>query len=152
VSHPQLGIVAIGRNEGERLRGCLESAIVSAAPVVYVDSGSTGSVALARSAGCEVVELDLREPFTAARARNEGFARLRMLAPERRYVQFVDGDCEIAAGWLSSAAEFLDAHPAIGAVCGRRGERYPGRSIYNFLCDMDWDRPIGEPAHAVATR
>lgn len=145
MSRPEFGIVAIGRNEGERLRGCLESAIVSTAPVVYVDSGSTdGSVPLARSAGCEVVELDRREPFTAARARNEGFASLRMLAPDLRYVQFVDGDCEMAAGWLSSAAEFLDAHPAVAAVCGRRRERHPGRSIYNFLCDMDWDRPIGE--------
>jgi len=145
MSRPRFGIVAIGRNEGERLRWCLDSAIASAALVVYVDSGSTdGSVRLARSAGCDVVELDQSEPFTAARARNKGFARLRTLAPELAYVQFVDGDCEIAAGWLSSAAGFLDTHPAVASACGRRRERHPGRSIYNLLCDIDWDRPIGE--------
>src|SRR5207302_6800108 len=27
---------------------------------------------------------------------------------------------------------------------GRRRERYPDRSIYNRLCDREWDIPIGE--------
>jgi len=34
-----LGAVAIGRNEGERLRRCLQSLIGRVAVVVYVDSG-----------------------------------------------------------------------------------------------------------------
>ena len=41
----ELGVVAIGRNEGERLRRCLESVRKQCAHVVYVDSGSKdGSV------------------------------------------------------------------------------------------------------------
>jgi glycosyltransferase involved in cell wall biosynthesis len=53
---PCLGVVAIGRNEGERLRRCLESAVASAAATVYVDSGSTDdSVATARALGAQVV-------------------------------------------------------------------------------------------------
>ena len=45
-----IGVVAIGRNEGERLRRCLESLDGHGLTVVYVDSGSTDdSVALARS-------------------------------------------------------------------------------------------------------
>ena len=64
----QLGIVVIGRNEGERLRSCLASTVGPHRTVVYVDSGSSdGSVELARSMGAEVVELDLSLPFTAAR-------------------------------------------------------------------------------------
>ena len=48
----ELGIVTIGRNEGERLRGCLKSLAGRGLPVVYVDSNSTdGSVELARSMG-----------------------------------------------------------------------------------------------------
>ena len=35
-----IAIVAIGRNEGERLRRCLESVMGRGAPVIYVDSGS----------------------------------------------------------------------------------------------------------------
>ncbi len=142
---PRLGAVAIGRNEGERLRSCLESLIGRADPVIYVDSGSTDdSVAMARALGAEVVGLDMTVPFTAARARNAGFARLRELAPDLPYVQFVDGDCEVVGGWLETAAAFLDAHPDVAVVCGRRRERFPEASIYNRLCDIEWDTPVGE--------
>lgn len=137
------GVVAIGRNEGERLRACLAS--VNGQRVVYVDSGSTdGSVTLARSMGAEVVELDMSRPFSAARARNEGLARLREIAPDVRYVQFVDGDCAIANGWMEAAAAFLQEHQGHAVVCGRRRERFPERSVYNRLCDMEWDTPVGE--------
>ena len=68
--------------------------------IIVVDSGSTDdSAAMARTMGAEVVELDMSMPFTAARARNEGFRRLRELAPNAKYVQFVDGDCEFSPGW-----------------------------------------------------
>jgi glycosyltransferase involved in cell wall biosynthesis len=138
------GVVVIGRNEGQRLVTCLRS-VSTAAAVVYVDSNSTdGSVQAARELGAEVVELDLSIPFTAARARNAGFARLLTIIPELPYVQFVDGDCELAAGWLNAAAAFLDAHADAAAVCGRLHERYPDRSVYNWLCDKEWDRPTGE--------
>ena len=140
-----IGVVVIGRNEGERLRRCLQSLGRVASQVVYVDSGSTdGSIEAARALGAEVVALDLRLPFTAARARNEGYRRLRDLAADAKYVQFVDGDCELAAGWLEKAARFLDEHPGVAAVCGRLRERFPQRSVYNMLCDIEWDRPAGE--------
>jgi len=142
-----LACVIIGRNEGERLRRCLESVLPRSAKVVYVDSGSTdGSVELARSLGAEVVALDMRQPFTAARARNAGFAALQDL-PVDAYVQFVDGDCEVRADWLARAQAFLAEHPKTAAVAGRRRERYPERSIYNRLCDMEWAVPVG-PAKA----
>src|ERR1700738_3404233 len=88
-----VGVVVIGRNEGDRLRRCLESVRGTADRVVYVDSGSSdNSVAMSRGLGATVVELDLRIPFTAARARNEGFDRLLGEQPALRYVFFVDGD------------------------------------------------------------
>ncbi|HWA38232.1 MAG TPA: glycosyltransferase [Burkholderiales bacterium] len=140
-----IGVVVIGRNEGERLRRCCESLAGAAAQVVYVDSGSTdGSVAMVERMGFAVVELDLNVPFTAGRARNEGFRRLRALVPGLRYVQFLDGDCTLAAGWLTQAIAFLDAHPGVAVVCGRRRERHPQQSVYNLLCDMEWDTPVGE--------
>jgi len=139
------GVVAIGRNEGERLRRCLQSAVGKAAMVVYVDSGSSdSSVSLARALGCEVVELDMQVPFTAARARNEGFRCIRQLDPQLNFVQFVDGDCEFDSGWLSKASRFLVTHAGVAIVCGRRRERFPEKSVYNMLCDMEWDRPPGE--------
>jgi GT2 family glycosyltransferase len=142
-----LAVVAIGRNEGARLQTCLHSALAAgmAAVVVYVDSGSTdGSVALAQALGCSVVNLDLRTPFTAARARNEGFARALQLQSGLTHVQFVDGDCELVAGWLPAALAFLQTTPDVAAVCGRRRERFPQRSIYNQLCDIEWNTPVGQ--------
>ena len=112
---------------------------------VYVDSGSTdGSAEVARALGVDVLILDKQLPFTAARARNEGFRRLNELAPGLRYVQFIDGDCEIVTGWLDKSRVFLDQHPDVAVVYGRRRERYPQRSIYNMLCDIEWDTPVGE--------
>ncbi len=140
----RVGVVAIGRNEGERLIRCLQS-VVGRSEVVYVDSGSTdGSVAAARSLGAEVVALDMSIPFTAARARNAGFARLRELWPDVEYVQFLDGDCEVAPEWLERATAELDRRPELGAICGRLRERHPEASIYNRLCDIEWDIPLGE--------
>jgi GT2 family glycosyltransferase len=143
-----VGVVAIGRNEGERLRACLESVVGEAAAVVYVDSGSTdGSVELARALGCEVVELDMSVPFTAARARNAGVERLREVAPGVAHVQLVDGDCEVVAGWLSTARARLEERPDLAVACGRRRERHPDASVYNRLCDVEWDTPIGDAEH-----
>jgi GT2 family glycosyltransferase len=143
-----VGVVAIGRNEGERLRACLTAltgGLGRRFRTVYVDSGSTdASVALATSLGVETVHLDMSIPFTAARARNAGVERLRELHPDLRYVHVIDGDCEMVAGWMETAAAFLEAHPEVAIVCGRRRERYPERSIYNLLCDMEWEGPSGD--------
>jgi GT2 family glycosyltransferase len=140
-----VGIVAIGRNEGPRLRRCLESVVRQSPHIVYVDSGSTdNSVAMAKGLGVEVIELDMSIPFTAARARNAGFQRLCELWPDIVYVQFVDGDCEVAAGWLARASEELDRRVDVAAVCGRLRERHPEASIYNRLCAIEWDTPVGD--------
>jgi len=139
-----IGLVVIGRNEGERLRRCLGSIDGARYPVVYVDSGSTdGSVAMARAMGAEVVELDTGVPFTAARARNAGWRRLIELTPEVAAIQFVDGDCEVEAEWLEKAAGFLAANPTTAVVCGRRRERFPQSSPYNAMCDAEWNTPVG---------
>ena len=139
------GIVVIGRNEGERLRRCLDSAMNLGVPVVYADSMSAdASPELARSMGAEVVELDGSRPTTAGLGRNEGFERLMKDSPGVRFVQFVDGDCEVRPGWLEAGREALETMPGVAVVCGRLREREPEASVYNRLCDMEWRRPVGE--------
>lgn len=136
-----LGVVVIGRNEGERLRRCLNSVIVQAKVVVYVDSGSSDdSVPLAKSIGAVVVDLDLSTPFTAARARNAGAAHLAAISAGIDYLQFVDGDCELNPGWFETACQMLDDHPEITALAGRLQERFPERSVYNRLGDLEWNQ------------
>jgi GT2 family glycosyltransferase len=143
-----VGIVVIGRNEGMRLERCLRAALEARRPgasVVYVDSGSTdGSPARARALGVDVVELDPARPFTAARGRNAGFRFLWERERALRFVQFLDGDTELVPGWLDAALAALARDPSLAAVCGRRRERAPDATIYNRLCDMEWNTPVGE--------
>jgi len=140
-----VGIVIIGRNEGDRLSKCLASVLPTAQAAMYVDSGSTdGSVEMAQTMGANVLPLDLGSPLTAARARNAGYERLLSLHPKIRFVMFVDGDCEVVDGWMHDARDYLEASPECAAVCGRRRERHPERSVYKKLCDIEWAAPLGD--------
>lgn len=141
---PSIGIVIIGRNEGERLIACLESLKETGAQIVYVDSGSTdGSVEAAKSRGADIVSLDMTKPFTAARARNAGYAKLTAeSAPE--FVQFIDGDCTLAPGWLDAATRYLLANTRYAVACGRRRETRPDQTIFNRLVDREWETPVGD--------
>jgi GT2 family glycosyltransferase len=144
----EIGIVVIGRNEGLRLERCLEGALATGAPLVYVDSGSSdGSVELARRLGAAVHPLDpAAGGFSAGRARNEGFQRLLALAPEVALVQFVDGDCELFPGWLEVGQAALRARADAAVAFGRLRERHPEASPYNRLCALEWEQPPGEVA------
>ena len=113
--------------------------------VIYADSGSTdNSMQVAEQFGARVLSLDAGIPFTAARARNEGFMLLKDLEPAIRFVQFIDGDCELDGGWLEAAADFIDRRNDVAVVCGRRREQHPTASVYNRLCDIEWETPVGE--------
>jgi GT2 family glycosyltransferase len=141
-----IGVVAIGRNEGQRLLRCLTS--LAGMRAVYVDSGSTdGSPLRARGLGIDVVELDRSRPFTAARGRNAGFERISERIPDLEWVQFIDGDCELHPDWIAAASAYLAAHADVAVVFGRRRERDPDASLYNRLADLEWD---GSPGDALA--
>ncbi len=122
-----------------RLKTCLESARGESDSILYVDSGSTdGSVDLCMEMGIEVHSLDPSSPFSAARARNEGFKIITELSPDTEYVQFIDGDCELDNNWLSHAVKFLSSNDRYAIVCGEVEERFPDHSIYNRLCQIEW--------------
>ena len=141
-----VGVVVIGRNEGERLNRCLRSLVgQTTSSIVYVDSGSTdNSVELAKSLGVDVVDLDISIPFTMSRGRNTGFKRLLELQPDLEWVQFVDGDCEFDRGWIGKGLAFLRERPDVAVVCGIQRERYPDATLYNRLIDLEWQGPFGE--------
>lgn len=147
----EVGIVIIGRNEGARLERCLCSAQRAldgerlARHIVYVDSGSCDdSVDRALAAGVDVVTLRPTRPFSAARGRNAGLAHLLRRHPKLAAVQFIDGDTELQPGWLAAARRALGARAEVAAVCGRRRERAPHASVWNRLCDLEWDTPLGD--------
>jgi GT2 family glycosyltransferase len=137
--------VVIGRNEGQRLVRSLLSVQRERVEVVYVDSASSdGSVEAAGALGVRAISLDPSERLSAARGRNAGFEDVMKAHPDVEYVQFLDGDSEVAPGWLARAAAELDAFPKVAAVCGRVHEKNPRASIYNALYELDWVFTPGE--------
>ncbi len=141
----EIGIVIIGRNEGDRLRASLDSALTTKYSVVYIDSGSKdSSVQIARAKNIPTVELENTEPFTAARARNAGFKFLKELYPNIKYVQFVDGDCQLIEGWIPYGVDYLKDHAKIAIVTGDLHEMEAKETIYNNLCELEWRKDPGE--------
>lgn len=140
-----IGIVVIGRNEGQRLSLSLQSMQQSKCPIVYVDSGSSdNSLEIAKPLVSCLHQLDSSTPFSAARARNEGFDKITTLFPTLQYIQFVDGDCVLYAGWLDAAKAAFAVDAKRAAVIGHLQELNPDASIYNRMCAMEWRSPAGD--------
>ena len=47
-------------------------------------------------------------------------------------------------GWTDEALLFLETQQDISSVCGILRERHPELSVYNWLCDQEWNGPVGE--------
>ena len=132
-----ISVVVIGRNEGERLRRCLQSVFEMDhdgfdIEVIYADSGSMDkSVELAESMGAKTIVLHPERP-SAALGRNAGWR-----AATGAIVLFLDGDTILHPRFVTdSLADFSD--PEIAVVWGHRRELYPERSIYIRTLDLDW--------------
>jgi GT2 family glycosyltransferase len=111
-----VGVVVLTHTRVEDLLTTLAHFEAVAEPVrlVVVDNASTdGTRALlgARFPRVPVVSLPAN---VGAAGRNAGVAAL-----DTPYVAFCDDDCWWAPGALARAAAILDAHPALGLVCGR---------------------------------
>lgn len=134
---PDVSVVVIGRNEGERLLRCLGS--VAAAhwgawrhEVIVVDSHSTdGSPERARAAGAQVLGIGAARPCAAV-GRNIGWRAAR-----GRLILFLDGDTVLHPDFVRHAMAALD-DPRVVAAWGHRREMRPGQSVYTRVLDLDW--------------
>ena len=142
---PELSVVVIGKDEGERLKRCLASVRQMAAPsggieLIYVDSKSTDhSIQIAEQAGARATILDTDRP-TAGAARNAGW-RLAT-AP---FVFFIDGDCAVDPSFaVRTLPEFRDDRIAV--VFGRLRERHRETLFYDRMMEFDRFSPPPGPA------
>ena len=139
---PGISVVAIGRNEGERLVRCLRSVLDADYPkdkleLIYVDTNSTDdSCANAEKLGAKVIKVNPLRP-TAATARNPGWH-----AAKHDLIQFLDGDTILNPSWLRAGVAAL-ADPDIACVFGHRDELAAADTIYNFWAHHDWYVPPG---------
>ncbi len=134
---PQLSVVIIGRNEGQRLVDCIRSVQAMNDPpegmeIIYVDSDSTdGSPASAEALGVQVLVVHPERP-AAAIGRNAGWR-----AAKAPLILFLDGDTILHPDFVKEAKLTLD-DPKIAMVCGYLRERYPEASVYQRVLDLDW--------------
>ena len=132
-----VSVVAIGRNEGDRLRRCLQSVAAMNSTgfkteTIYVDSGSVdGSVETSRVAGAHTISLHAERP-TAALGRNAGWQQA-----QGEFVLFMDGDTILAPDFVTQALEAMQ-NAEVAVVWGHRREIDAEGSIYNRVLDLDW--------------
>ena len=139
---PDVSVVVIGRNEGERLARCLASVAradwgATRCELIYVDSRSgDDSVARAAQMGARALVLDDASPC-AAKARNLGWRQAR-----GEYILFLDGDTELHPEFVGNALGALH-DGRLCAVWGHRRESRPQQSWYTRVLDLDWVYPTG---------
>lgn len=139
---PGISVVAIGRNEGQRLVRCLESVMASDYPadrveLIYVDSDSTDdSCEAAAKLGARVIRIKPERPC-AAIGRNAGFR-----VAKHDLVQFLDGDTILNKNWFRRAVQEI-SNPTIACVFGHREEMATDDTIFNFWAHHDWYVPPG---------
>jgi len=137
-----VSVVIIGRNEGERLRRCIES--VQCArwgdllyDIWYVDSQSTdASMAHARELGVNTLLLQDGE-MCAAKARNLGW-----MTAGGAFILFLDGDTQLHCDFVEESMKALE-ESSLCAVWGHRRESNPLQSVYTRVLDLDWIYPAG---------
>jgi hypothetical protein len=143
--HPALSVVVIGRNEGARLKRCLDSVKAMRVPaggveIIYVDSDSGDeSPRIAGEAGARVIVLRPQRP-TAALGRDTGWRA--SLAP---FILFVDGDPVIHPDFVTHAMPDF-ANPKVAVVFGRTCEIDSNTSVFSRVYDLDWPYPPPGPA------
>jgi cellulose synthase/poly-beta-1,6-N-acetylglucosamine synthase-like glycosyltransferase len=142
MKQPQLSVVIIGRNEGQRLIDCIRSVQAINEPkdsveIIYVDSDSTdGSPAEAEALGAKVLIVHPERP-AAAIGRNAGWR-----VAQAPLVLFLDGDTILHPDFVKKAIQVLD-DPQVAIVWGHRRELAPYASVYQRVLDLDWVYPPG---------
>lgn len=141
--YKKIDVIIIGLNAEKTLKNCIESIYktsyeIKDINIVYVDGGSTDeSVNIAKEMNVETLELNLEYP-TPGKQRNEGWK-----AGKSEFVQFLDSDTELDKNWLIHAIKIMEDEE-VGAVFGDRIEKYPEKSIFNFIGNLEWNTKSGE--------
>lgn len=147
--HPQLSIVVIGRNEGERLQRCLQS-VKTSGPAelqvehIYVDCASQDdSVRIAERSGFRVIPVKPERP-TPGLTRNSGWR-----VASAPLILFLDGDTVLEPGFLRRALPVLEDE-GVAVVFGRTRELFPNANPYHHVFDLHWWSPPAGPAETSA--
>jgi GT2 family glycosyltransferase len=113
---PRLSVVILTYNRQDELRRTLQHmcALPEQPPIIVVDNASSDGTA-------DMVHTEFPQVRLIASPGNIGGAgrNLGVQAADTPYVAFADDDSWWEPGALPAAADLLDAHPSVAAVCSR---------------------------------
>ncbi len=142
-----IDVVIIGVNCEQTLNGCIQSVKDShytkgKLHLFYVDGGSSDKSLEIAAAFSDVKVIRLNTHFpTPGLARNKGWRE-----GKSPWVQFLDSDTILQLDWFEKAYPYFTAVEVVG-IRGNRNERYPERSIFNWIADQEWnDKSVDSPA------
>ncbi len=123
---PQVSIVIVNLNGGDRIQRCLQSVVANTGPVyelIIVDNGSSDD-SIAWIESLPFVTL-VRNPNNvgAPLARNQALSLAR-----GQFVVFLDNDTQVTPGWLDRFLEHAVRHPDTG-VFGPRSNNVSGPQL-----------------------
>jgi len=107
----EIGVIVVcGNGEAAETFQSVKSAraIVAVAP-----SEAANAI---REAGVETVDI---ETMGGGRARNAGYRRLKKIAPQIQFVQFVQAGQRLKPGWFADASNLMMRRPEVAALEGR---------------------------------
>lgn len=120
-----ISVVIIGKNEARNLSRCIESVFTAMLnqdnyEIVYVDSNSEDeSVSIALSYGVKVCRILNADPFCASLGRHIGASLC-----QNEYIMFLDGDMELAGGWIEAAIKNIEFSQELVGAKGILDEYY----------------------------
>lgn len=128
-----LTVVIIGKNVQSTLNKLVDSVKSQTnSPIIYVDSESTDK-SLEMAQKLNLITTSISKPLNAAKARNKG-----MTLAKSDLILFLDGDTELSPHFLAKALpSFLD--DKVAAVYGKRREKFPESTLFNFIVDYEWE-------------
>jgi glycosyltransferase involved in cell wall biosynthesis len=134
-----LSVVIIARNEARNIARAIESVLraVDQRPhteILLVDSASTDeTIEIAKCYPINILRLPSSWYLTAAAGRYIGTCYT-----QGDLILYLDGDMELAAGWLDRSIPFVLENPQVGAVSGYRRDVYLRDG--QIVGEADWRR------------
>lgn len=144
----QFGVVVVGTDPRLSPESAFRSIPKDAQTVFAPVSVMNEAVSVAHRAGIPVTEQG-KGPQTVGRALNAGYRQLKKIAPDLRYVQFIDANCALDPDWITAATKFMERRPEVAIIEGR-AMRANGSSI--LAPTLAQQRLMDAPGEIVAVR
>ncbi|MBI1393213.1 MAG: AAA family ATPase [Alphaproteobacteria bacterium] len=138
-----IGVILYGYSQSSETPGTFGANVTQ---VILVRSARPGAV-FDPPDGVDIVDLG-GDDASPGRARNAGYRRMKKLAPNVRFVQFLGPQARLDPKWLEAATAFMARRPEVAAISGVEALAEGERRLFQKLRSI---RLRKEPGEAIFT-